>query len=129
MNERADIECRLLDLDPGISGAAASASLCDEILHPDDEDEVMLRGGGRYVPRLTRGMPAVAPRDEVDETGFTLAFGEGEAQDRAVLHRIAIPRPGPEEVAGRVHAAGLNFRDAFQRIGLLPTPPFHHAFS
>ena len=64
MNERSDIGCRLVDLDPGTPPATAVAALCDEMLHPDDENEILLRGGGRYAPRLTRGAsPPPVPRD------------------------------------------------------------------
>ena len=60
MNERPDIVCRAIDLDPEASAATAIAGLCDELLHPDDENEILLRGGGRYAPRLTRGLPQPA---------------------------------------------------------------------
>ena len=128
MNERPDIVCRAIDLDPEASAATAIAGLCDELLHPDDENEILLRGGGRYAPRLTRGLPQPA-RGAADGDGFTLAFGEREAQERAVLNRIAIPRPGAGEVSVRVRAAGVNFRDVVQRIGLLPEEAFEEGFA
>ena len=127
MNERADIACRLVDLDPEASAATAIAGLCDELLHPDDENEILLRGGGRYAPRLTRGLPQPAPG--AADGGFTLAFEEREAQERVVLNRIAIPRPGAGEVSVRVHAAGVNFRDVVRRIGLLPVEAFEEGFA
>jgi phthiocerol/phenolphthiocerol synthesis type-I polyketide synthase C len=126
LNERADISSRLIDLDPEATAAAAAEALVEELLHPDDEDEVLLRGGVRYVPRLTRGMvPAASP----DATGFRLTFAQGEAQDGVVLQRIEIPRPAAGEVAVRVQAAGLNFRDVLQRIGLLPEEAFEGGFA
>jgi phthiocerol/phenolphthiocerol synthesis type-I polyketide synthase C len=127
MNERADIGCRLVDLDPEAPAEAAMAALCGELLHPGEENEIMLRGGGRYAPRLARGLPQ--PNSGKAEAGFTLAFGQGDASDRTILNSIAIPRPGADEVSVRVHAAGVNFRDVLQRIGLLPEEAFEEGFA
>jgi phthiocerol/phenolphthiocerol synthesis type-I polyketide synthase C len=129
LNERADIPCRLIDLDPEATTATATEALIEELLHRDDEDEVLLRGRARYVPRLTRRMAEPALSDADDETGFRLTFAQGEAQERAVLQRIAIPRPATGEVSARVQAAGLNFRDVLQRIGLLPEEAFEGGFA
>ena len=129
INERADISCRLVDLDPEATTAAASEALVEELLHRDDEDEVLLRGRGRYVPRLTRRMAEPAARETDDETGFRLTFAQGEAQEGVVLQGIAIPRPAAGEVTAHVRAAGLNFRDVLQRIGLLPEEAFEGGFA
>lgn len=129
LNERADICSRLIDLDPEATAAAAAEALVEELLHPGDEDEVLLRGGVRYAPRLTRGMAPAAAPDATGEAGFRLTFAQGEAQDGVVLQRIAIPRPAAGEVAVSVQAAGLNFRDVLQRIGLLPEEAFEGGFA
>ena len=129
MNERADIACRLIDLDPETPAEAAMEALCDEILHPDEENELLLRRGCRYAPRLARGLPQPASDGADVEAGFTLAFGQSEGSDRTILNRIAIPHPGAGEVSVRVHAAGVNFRDVLQRIGLLPEEAFEEGFA
>jgi acyl transferase domain-containing protein len=129
MNERPDIVCRAIDLDPEASAATAIAGLCDELLNPDDENEILLRGGGRYAPRLTCGLPQSSSGAADDDAAFTLGFGEREAQERAALNRIAIPRPGAGEVSVRVHAAGVNLRDVLQRTGLLPEEAFEEGFA
>ena len=128
-NERADISCRLIDLDPEASAVAAGEALVEELLHRDDEDEVLLRGRGRYVPRLTRRMVEPVSREADDETGFRLTFAQGEAQEGVVLQGIAIPRPAAGEVTAYVRAAGLNFRDVLQRIGMLPEEAFEGGFA
>ena len=64
-----------------------------------------------------------------DETGFRLTFAQGEAQEGVVLQGIAIPRPAAGEVTAHVRAAGLNFRDVLQRIGLLPEEAFEGGFA
>jgi phthiocerol/phenolphthiocerol synthesis type-I polyketide synthase C len=127
LNERADIFSRLIDLDPGTIAAASAEALVGEILHPDDEDEVLLRGGTRYVPRLTRWLAPQALRDG-HETGFRLTSAQGNAQG-TILQRIAIPLPAPGEVAVSVRAAGVNFRDVLQRMGLLPEEAFEGGFA
>jgi phthiocerol/phenolphthiocerol synthesis type-I polyketide synthase C len=129
MNERPDIACRLIDLDPDASREAAAAALYGELLHPAEENEILLRGGGRYAPRVSRGLPVSGGGDAGGESSFTLAFGQGEAADRAILNPIALPRPGADEVTVRVHAAGVNFRDVLQRIGLLPEEAFEEGFA
>jgi acyl transferase domain-containing protein/NADPH:quinone reductase-like Zn-dependent oxidoreductase/acyl carrier protein len=129
LNERADISCRLIDLDPEAHAAMAGEALVEELFHRDDEDEVVLRGGARYVPRLTQSMPQPVLCDTGEESGFRLTFAQGESQERALLQRIAIPRPAAGEVAARVVAAGLNFRDVLQRIGLLPEEAFEGGFA
>jgi NADPH:quinone reductase-like Zn-dependent oxidoreductase/acyl carrier protein/SAM-dependent methyltransferase len=128
-NERADISCRLIDLDPEATAAAAGAALVEELLNRDGEDEVLLRGRGRYVPRLTRGTAEPASREADDETGFRLSFPQGQSQEGLVLQGIAIPRPAAGEVTAQVRAAGLNFRDVLQRIGLLPEEAFEGGFA
>jgi phthiocerol/phenolphthiocerol synthesis type-I polyketide synthase C len=129
INERADISCRLIDLDPEATAKAAGEALVEELLHRGDEDEVLLRGRARYVPRLTRGMAAPALREGDDETGFKVTFAQGEAQEGVVLQGIAIPGPAAGEVTAHVKAAGLNFRDVLQRIGLLPEEAFEGGFA
>ena len=129
INERADISCRLIDLDPEASAAAAGEALVEELLHHDDEDEVLLRGRARYVPRLARGTAQPASRAADDQIGFKLTFAQGEAQEGAVLQGIAIPRPAAGQVTAQVRAAGLNFRDVLQRIGMLPEEAFEGGFA
>jgi len=129
LNERADISSRLIDLDPGATTLGSAEALVAEILHRDDEDEVLLRGGVRYVPRLTRQMSPPALRDGRHKTGFRLTFAQGKAQDGIILQRIAIPRPAAGEVVVHVKAAGVNFRDVLQRMGLLPEEAFEGGFA
>ncbi len=128
LNERADISSRLIDLDPVTTAAASAEALVGEILHPDDEDEVLLRGGTRYVPRLTRWLAPPASPDGAHETGFRLTLAQEKAQG-TILQRITIPLPAPGEVAVRVRAAGVNFRDVLQRMGVLPEEAFEGGFA
>lgn len=129
MNERPDMAFRLIDLDPMGSGDAAMKPLVQELLHPGDEDEVVLRGTARYVHRLRRGMPAAAAAASSQEIAYKLAHGAGETQGGLVLEPIALPEPASGEVVVRVKAAGLNYRDVLQRVGLLPEEAFEGGFA
>ena len=51
--EHGDLTVRLLDLDP--AGSVSAAAVAEELLFPDRESRVALRGGGRQVARLVRG--------------------------------------------------------------------------
>ncbi len=51
--EHPELECRCVDMNAA-GGADQGGLLCDEILHPDREDQVSYRGGVRSVPRLLR---------------------------------------------------------------------------
>ena len=51
--EHGDLTPRLLDLDPG--GAVSAAAVVEELLFPDRESRIALRGGDRWVARLVRG--------------------------------------------------------------------------
>ncbi|NEO80922.1 MAG: SDR family NAD(P)-dependent oxidoreductase [Moorea sp. SIO4G3] len=49
--EHPELKCRRVDLDKTKNSLEA---LGKELLNPDDEDQIAIRGGVRYVPRLTR---------------------------------------------------------------------------
>jgi hypothetical protein len=51
--ENPDLRGGLVDLEPGASAADCAAALVDEILATDPEPEVAIRGGNRYVARMT----------------------------------------------------------------------------
>jgi len=122
-NELSGRRCRLLDLgaDPG---RAEIEALLGELVRADDEHEIAFRGGQRYVRRLRRASldPASAPnrRSRVPSTApFRLEIGSAGALETLALHEIDRPRPGPGEVALRVAAAALNFRDVLQALGMM----------
>ena len=65
--EHPELDCSLLDLDPG-RGADAALDLLGELEAPDAERQIAFRGGDRYVARLVRSgfdaAPALAFRFE-----------------------------------------------------------------
>ncbi|NEO74074.1 SDR family NAD(P)-dependent oxidoreductase, partial [Moorena sp. SIO3H5] len=52
--EHPDLQCRLVDLDPTSDTSEALQALAKELLHPDDEPQMAIRQGTRYVARLAR---------------------------------------------------------------------------
>jgi acyl transferase domain-containing protein/NADPH:quinone reductase-like Zn-dependent oxidoreductase/SAM-dependent methyltransferase/acyl carrier protein len=123
-NEHPEYRCKMIDVDP-LMGDEAIRALLDEIRCTDDEDEVVLRSGERYVPRITRSslrrcsqnaqrvrsIPADPIRLEAVEPGVieNLRFREARRQS-----------PAPGEVEIRVVAASLNFRDVLKTLGIYP---------
>jgi NADPH:quinone reductase-like Zn-dependent oxidoreductase/SAM-dependent methyltransferase len=116
--EHPDLRCLRVDLDPA-KGPDEIAQLCAELLANDREDQVMLRGGERFVARLARvrsDEPTVTQpvRFEVGCRGLL---------DTVAPQPAARRDPGPGEVEIRVEATGLNFRDIMGAVGIYPGDP------
>ena len=129
-NEFPLAHCTLVDLD-GRDGASHEHdvdAVIAELLSDDREDEVAIRGGERYVHRYARtsldaAWPDLVARDAGGATaGFRLECGLPGALDRLRLREAPRRPPAPGEVEIEVRAAGLNFRDVMQALGLLPRP-------
>ncbi|MFF5443394.1 SDR family NAD(P)-dependent oxidoreductase, partial [Streptomyces achromogenes] len=79
-----------------------------------DEDQVAVRQGTVYVPRLVRCAPEAFD-------GRLTQTGTGSLDDLAFLPYEQAPL-GPREVRVAVRAAGLNFRDVLIALGVYPDP-------
>ncbi len=118
--EHPAFRCLCLDLDPS-GGEDEIDALVAELLGPHKENQVALRSGVRYVPRLV-GETGVAggrlqlPRDEP----FQLQVGSAGVLDNLVLRPVAARAPDSGEVQIRVRATGLNFRDVMHALGVYP---------
>jgi len=122
-NEMPALRPRRIELDaampPGLPQRLAA-----ELDATDGEAEVILAASGRLVPRLTRGLdrpPAAgSPRLGIAQPGRlgTLRWESAETH-----------KPGPGEVAIRIEAAGLNFRDLMWAQGLLPEEVLEAGFA
>ncbi|WP_395746966.1 SDR family oxidoreductase [Prosthecobacter sp.] len=117
-NEHPQITCRSIDLPPAAS-VADNGMLWSELLQKDPEREVAFRGEGRYVRRISRGLPvqeqpidpAIPLRLESRERGLL---------DSLRLNSFAPPPCGDGEVMIEVQAAGMNFRDVLKALALYP---------
>ncbi|MFC4894097.1 SDR family NAD(P)-dependent oxidoreductase [Streptosporangium amethystogenes subsp. fukuiense] len=121
-HEHPELRCTLIDLDaePGPSWTPADLGADAGAGRPAwrlaGENEVALRGGRPFAPRLTprpagpRGPHRLVQRARQDLA--TLCLAEDAPRE-----------PGAGEVRIRVHAAGLNFNDVLRGIGMLGEQP------
>ena len=116
-NEGAHISTRLIRLGEDLSVEAAAEHAASELLRPDAEQEVSWTIHGRRVPRVRRGLPRPA---DVASSNLRLAIERPGLLDSLGWAEIHPSAPGAGEVAIKVEAAGLNFRDVMWAMGLLP---------
>jgi phthiocerol/phenolphthiocerol synthesis type-I polyketide synthase C len=134
LNEATSMSIRLVDIEYPRTGAASNpsiAALAQEILNPDDEQEVIItEAGERFVPRLTVGPRYLAPviRPSLSTThrlGFQFP---GQLRN---LRWESFPRtmPKADEIEIEVAATGLNFRDVMYALGLLSDEAVENGFA
>ncbi|MDH6243369.1 type I polyketide synthase [Mycobacterium sp. OTB74] len=117
--EQPTLRCRLIDHD-GCDGAANW--LAGVLGTPLSESEIALRQGRFLVPRLmhwSRSGHLPMPRS----SDYELAPTERGAIDNLRLTEKEVTPPAANEVQVRIEAAGLNFRDVLNVLGLYPGDP------
>ena len=131
MQEFTDRRIRWLDLHDPLPCAPNAAKLAQELLDPDEEDEILLTAAGRYVTRLSLAaapkpptIPAPQPLPHVQlDCSVPGPFRNLGWRARADSDALA-----EEEVEIDVRAAGLNFRDVMYAMGLLPDEAVEDGF-
>ena len=122
--EQPTLRCHLVDIDPSgepadwLARALGSAALGSAAAEP----EIAVRQGKFLVPRLlhwTRSGQLPMPRSD----DYVLAPTERGAIDNLRLTETDVAPPADNEVQVRVEAAGLNFRDVLNVLGLYPGDP------
>ncbi|HYX99803.1 MAG TPA: SDR family NAD(P)-dependent oxidoreductase, partial [Mycobacterium sp.] len=119
INEEPGLRCRLIDSD-GAEGAARS--LAGLLGVPVDEPELALRQGRFLASRLlqwSRSGHLTVPRAD----DYALLPTERGAIDNLRLTEAEVSAPDEGYVQVRVEAAGLNFRDVLNVLGLYPGDP------
>ena len=106
------------------SSSGSEELLLAELLTPGDENQIAYRAGTRRVARLVR-MKSQAATVPSARPGENLQL---QIQTRGVLDNLrlnALPRtrPGRGQVEIEVQAAGLNFRDVLNALGMYPGDP------
>ena len=114
--EHPELRVRLLDLEAGTPIGA----LLDELMAPDGEDEIARRGAVRLAPRLVRAGSEPERLALPSASGWRLAKGSERTLSDLGIERVALAPLGPGEIAVAVEAAGLNFRDVLDTLGLVP---------
>jgi len=106
--------CTAVDLAPD-----SRDRLFAELLVQDDENQVALRGGERYVARLDRP-EAASNQLVVPDQPFELVIPSPGVLDGLSLQVVDRVPPQAGEVEIRVKATGLNFRDVLNALGMYP---------
>jgi acyl transferase domain-containing protein/acyl carrier protein/SAM-dependent methyltransferase len=114
--EHPELHCVRVDLDPAAQPQEQAAALLRHLDSADGEDQVAIRGGVGYMPRLVRSRAR-------GEQPRQLVAREGGALDALYFEPAARRAPGPGEVEIRVRATGLNFKDVLNVLGHYPGDP------
>ena len=128
--EHPELRCTMVDLSVPLSQNGLTnyhsqeiQSLVEELLAEDTEDEILLRGGSRYVNRIVRtAMESTAQtsqRAATEAESFRLEIVTPGVLDNVILRAIPRQKPNFGEVEIQIHATGVNFRDVMQAMGLL----------
>jgi acyl transferase domain-containing protein/NADPH:quinone reductase-like Zn-dependent oxidoreductase/surfactin synthase thioesterase subunit len=125
-NECPNIPLTVIDVSQAVSPADL-ASLYQELLHnrrDRDESEIAIRGDRRFVRQLL-----AVDRDAAEQSAATEEPGLGgayraEVSEPGMIDQIVFRRTGPsklgeDEVEIAVQAAGLNFKDIMNAMGIL----------
>ena len=119
INEEPALRCKLVDCDGSAEAVRALANL---LATPVDEPEIALRQGKLLASRLlpwARSGHLTVPRGG----DYVLAPTERGAIDNLRITETDVPSPQEDYVQVRVEAAGLNFRDVLNVLGLYPGDP------
>ncbi|MFC5744518.1 SDR family NAD(P)-dependent oxidoreductase [Actinomadura rugatobispora] len=142
-NEHPRLAVRRVCLHPTGDAALDADRLAAELLEPDEEDEILLTGRGRFVPRLREAPPATvtmsgASPDASSDVSpdapsggdlcYRLAVHDPGLSYGLAWHQTRRPVPEPGQVAIEVRAAGVNFRDVMRAVNMLPTEAIEAVF-
>jgi myxalamid-type polyketide synthase MxaB len=125
--EHPELRCARIDIARDLEDSDIT-HLCDELLQPDQEDQLALRRQARWVPRLVTAEP---PKQLVASTNdrplphaetsspVKVKISEYGVLDNLCLAPMERRPPGAGEVEIAVRATGLNFRDVLRALGML----------
>ncbi|BBZ35830.1 type I polyketide synthase [Mycolicibacterium confluentis] len=122
INEEPALRCRLVDSDGSPEAVQTLAALLTNPGPSLEEPELAVRQGKLLASRLlpwARSGHLSVPRGG----DYALAPTERGAIDNLRLTETEVPPPGDGYVQVRVEAAGLNFRDVLNVLGLYPGDP------
>ena len=129
INESATRKLRLIDLAGDLARPELAGELVDELLQPDDEDEIILTADGRRVLRIRERNGTATGIQADEQTRVRLDFSQPGQLKNLRWTAEARPQPGAGEVEIEVRAAGLNFRDVMYAMGLLSDEAVEQGFA
>lgn len=118
--EHPELRCTCVDLDPGGEPARGVTELFEELLGDGEENQIGFRGGARYAQRLVAGKAGRKISASLPPGPFHLENPQRGVLDSLILKAAPRRKPGPEEIEIQVEAAGLNFQDVLDALGVLP---------
>ncbi len=110
-----------IDLDPSSAGHSGNVeSLVSELAQTDEESRVAYRAGQRHVARLRRSrqLASQSAQATVGREPQQLQIVARGTSAGVALRGVARSVPGPGQVEIEVRAAGLNFRDVLNVLGV-----------
>jgi amino acid adenylation domain-containing protein len=117
--EYPGLRCTLVDFDRvGADFLQTASDLVAEMRMSGAESERALRGGGRFVPRLVR--MGQGGKSHTPSGDCRLKLPPDGLLEHLRLAPHPVSQPGQGEIQVRVRAAGLNFRDVLNALGLYP---------
>ncbi|MFB7873797.1 type I polyketide synthase [Nocardia sp. NPDC056064] len=126
LNEQTSLRWRLVDIEPttSVTDLLAELAVPGAFSH-DNCDEIVLRGGTRWAPVVTKPLPdrldaldTAAPLTDPD-TNFGLDIPRTRLLSQLAWRQCPREEPGAGEVEIRMHVIGLNYKDPLKIIGLL----------
>ena len=129
-SEMPTVRCIRIDLG---SDPAASAALAQElttlVIEGDEDDEFLITKNGLYSGRLH----TITNGSQRPETQKVENFAAGLSGENSLngFRWYPLPglEPGPGEVAVRVEATGLNYKDILLALGILPATLIRHGLN
>lgn len=118
--EHPELRCTCVDLDPGAEPAHGVTELFEELIGDGEENQIGFRGGARYAQRLVAGKSRRKMSASLPPGPFHLENTQRGVLDSLVLKPTPRRKPGAEEIEIQVAAAGLNFQDVLDALGVLP---------
>ena len=118
--EHPELNCRRIDLASSLQSTASDVDqLVQELYSPTLEDQIAYRQDKRYIARLTAYETKADLLPIPAGQSFQLKLKEYGLINNLAILPIQRRSPGPRDVEIQVAAAGLNFRDVLNVLGLL----------
>ncbi|VAW80206.1 Polyketide synthase modules and related proteins [hydrothermal vent metagenome] len=117
--EHPELHCKRIDIDRP-DPKNISQYICNEFNSQNTEDQIAYRAGQRYVARLA----AYHSTEKTPPKGvWRLGLDERGTLDNIYYQSIERRPPQADEVEVKIHAAGMNFRDVLNALGMYPGDP------
>ena len=120
--EHPELRCTFLDIDPSDAKTAAFVKeLSRELLSTEEEEQIAYRQGVRYLARLQQFQSQDSARQQAfaSNSPVRVTIDNYGVLDDIYLAPLERRQPESEEVEIQVRAAGLNFRDVLNALGML----------